>query len=415
MTYRLFWFVKKETDYRQSHERQNTECQRSSTIFHGVPAFVGMTAYNLGLWAKLELERITFGCQSAHVNGVADVAGEHRARSFASPRQSSRKRENSMRQTSIQKFVGVVALGLMVVGMTLIAGCPAGPAESEGEAELNSLLQQMLPEGAYPLDADPEVDSSINVSKRSAQSSKKASGPFLKVQPGAMGAVSLGFNAPNGNVTGVGIRFGSDPSAPIWVVPQPDAQGQTAGMLSTTLDIPQDVCDMLSQICHDIKCYEFAVTDVGKISRENIEDIALACGGCDEPSCQELLGDGCVTLGTGVVQATLTWNNGADVDLYVTEPSGTVVFYGNSIGSSGELDVDDIDGFGPENYFIQSTNDLQVGTYIFSVSLFSGSPAGFDLLMKVDDDTRNFSGSASDINPQIVAQVEWDGTSLSLQ
>ena len=47
----------------------------------------------------------------------------------------------------------------------------------------------------------------------------------------------------------------------------------------------------------------------------------------------------------------LSWNKPtSDLDLYVTEPSGTIVNYDNISGDYGELDVDNVDGFGPEHY-----------------------------------------------------------------
>jgi hypothetical protein len=59
---------------------------------------------------------------------------------------------------------------------------------------------------------------------------------------------------------------------------------------------------MLSSICHDIRCYEFAQTSGGTFSQANINLLAAACGGCDEPSCQDLL-DMCVDAGMTHVRA----------------------------------------------------------------------------------------------------------------
>jgi hypothetical protein len=40
----------------------------------------------------------------------------------------------------------------------------------------------------------------------------------------------------------------------------------------------------------------------------------------------------------------------SDVDLHVSEPNGTHVYFNNMVGDYGELDVDDRTGFGPEHY-----------------------------------------------------------------
>ncbi len=56
--------------------------------------------------------------------------------------------------------------------------------------------------------------------------------------------------------------------------------------------------------------------------------------------------------GYGDVQITLTWDNGADLDLHVIDPNGEEIWWNHTYSvSDGKLDVDDIDGYGPENIF----------------------------------------------------------------
>lgn len=79
-------------------------------------------------------------------------------------------------------------------------------------------------------------------------------------------------------------------------------------------------------------------------------------------------------LGTGDLQINLTWDtDGTDVDLYVEEPSGYVIYYGDKQSpSGGQLDRDDTNGFGPENIFWN--NSLPDGTYKIWVEYYKGSP-----------------------------------------
>jgi hypothetical protein len=50
---------------------------------------------------------------------------------------------------------------------------------------------------------------------------------------------------------------------------------------------------------------------------------------------------GLVTVGTGDVQVSVSWNSAADVDLHVVDPSGEEIYYGNPTATSGgELDLD---------------------------------------------------------------------------
>ena len=133
---------------------------------------------------------------------------------------------------------------------------------------------------SFTLAASTEVDDSVKVLSSD-------SGAPLEVIPGSSIKIIVPFEAVNGNVVGVGVQFGD--TGVIQVVEVPGAAGQTSGTMEVDVDVPDSVCDNLSQICHDIKCYEFAVTDAGNISKANINSIALKCGNCSEPSCQDLL------------------------------------------------------------------------------------------------------------------------------
>ena len=58
-----------------------------------------------------------------------------------------------------------------------------------------------------------------------------------------------------------------------------------------------------------------------------------------------------VDVKVGDPQFTLIWDSRADIDLHVVEPGGSEIYWENrNGGQGGELDVDDVDGFGPENF-----------------------------------------------------------------
>ncbi|WP_237380936.1 MULTISPECIES: YfaP family protein [Cupriavidus] len=76
----------------------------------------------------------------------------------------------------------------------------------------------------------------------------------------------------------------------------------------------------------------------------------------------------------GFFTVTLTWDGAGDVDLHSIEPTGRHVFYAAKKGLSGELDVDNIVGFGPEHYTATcDATKLALGTYAIGVNNFSGA------------------------------------------
>lgn len=77
------------------------------------------------------------------------------------------------------------------------------------------------------------------------------------------------------------------------------------------------------------------------------------------------------TLGSGAIMVTLEWDEQPDVDLHVTEPNGTMVYWRNPVGPSGYLDRDDVDGYGPEHYFV-SCEALEIGRYDVALNYYHG-------------------------------------------
>lgn len=66
-----------------------------------------------------------------------------------------------------------------------------------------------------------------------------------------------------------------------------------------------------------------------------------------------------VKVKVGDPQFTLLWDSKADIDIHVVEPGGKEIFWNDPKGrQGGELDVDNQDGFGPENiYWLRQGED----------------------------------------------------------
>jgi hypothetical protein len=63
------------------------------------------------------------------------------------------------------------------------------------------------------------------------------------------------------------------------------------------------------------------------------------CNGLDD-NCNGVIDEGC-GYQTGAIQITSAWNTGADIDMYVTDPSGQTISYQNTqSGTGGMLDHD---------------------------------------------------------------------------
>ncbi len=126
-------------------------------------------------------------------------------------------------------------------------------------------------------------------------------------------------------------------------------------------------------------------------------DLSALCGGFE--TAQE------VVLQTGDVQVTLRWDTADDLDLYVRDPFGDEVFYGNpAIASGGLLDVDANAGCtaqmaAPVENIFWPTGEGKPGDYLVTIELFSHCgaevPVNFTLTTLIKGEVQTQTGSVS--------------------
>ncbi len=102
--------------------------------------------------------------------------------------------------------------------------------------------------------------------------------------------------------------------------------------------------------------------------------------------------------GYGDVQITLTWDNETDLDLHVFDPSGEEIWFDHPYSASnGILDVDDIDGYGPENIYWPS-GQSPVGmyqVYIHDYDDYGLGNSNYTVLVNAYGKIEKFTGSIS--------------------
>ena len=107
-----------------------------------------------------------------------------------------------------------------------------------------------------------------------------------------------------------------------------------------------------------------------------------------------------VSVGTGEVQVSVSWDADSDVDLHVIDPAGDEVYYGASgVASGGMLDLDSnpacfIDGVNNENITWETAPE---GTYTVRVDYFLACEAEETnyvvTVQRVGHDAETFSGA----------------------
>ena len=118
----------------------------------------------------------------------------------------------------------------------------------------------------------------------------------------------------------------------------------------------------------------------GKVERGFVDEINLARA--------------TLIYGSGNVQATLVWNNGNDIDLWMIDPQREAIGFKNKRSrSGGQLDVDDTNGLGPENIF-WLPGRAPFGKYVLQVHHYSGRGSSeYKVLLRVNGHEENFTGT----------------------
>lgn len=112
-----------------------------------------------------------------------------------------------------------------------------------------------------------------------------------------------------------------------------------------------------------------------------------------------------VTVGTGDVQVSISWDAASDVDLHVVEPSGEEIYYGHAQSATGgKLDLDSnagcvIDNKDNEN-ITWPTGQAPHGTYSVRVDYFDACGIAQTkwvvTVQKKGSDAKTFSGTFTD-------------------
>lgn len=99
----------------------------------------------------------------------------------------------------------------------------------------------------------------------------------LEIKPGEPATFMIPWQG--GAISGVNIGFGG---SAYFAVPAPSAQGKTQGTVAVTAQVSNSVCSNLSDICHQIQCYEQVVLPGGAtVSVASAMQVVLNCSGKD--------------------------------------------------------------------------------------------------------------------------------------
>lgn len=198
----------------------------------------------------------------------------------------------------------------------------------------------------------------------------------------------INFGYQNGTSDIGGCYVQVDGAGSYYTIPYDNNSG-ASGTIQLPIGVPTNVIG-------GSFCVNYCIYD----SRGNISNLLTICISVLE-------------LGSGNLQISLAWDTPTDQDLYVKDPSGTVIYYSNTSSSTGgQLDRDDVDGFGPENIFWALV--APDGEYEVLVDDFSNSPTrnNYTITISTPDVRREFSGSTINGSMPSVCTFRKEGDQL---
>ena len=287
----------------------------------------------------------------------------------------------------------IIILSFLIFPILFFTSCGGDDDnEVEEEIDLNVLIDP----------SDPNAISQVLIFPDNTQTNE-GSVPSSSTQPqapdidnaieqilssnGSTAVINYSYSNVSGNLAGCYVQV--DGAGNYFTVPYSESSS-TSGSLLLPVGIPVNVDE--GQFCINFSIYD----NSGLIS--NVVTTCISV----------------LRLGTGAIQISLSWDNTSDQDLYVTDPEGETIWYQHESSiSGGQLDRDDVDGFGPENiYWLDNAPD---GEYIVKVNDYSGtsSPTSFFVTVSGPNTSRNFNGATVGGSTADVVTFSKNGSDIS--
>lgn len=246
--------------------------------------------------------------------------------------------------------------------------------------ELTKVL--VMPSGSQSIQGTPPPPTGGTSSPRTINPIRE-----INSSNGSTTPIPFTYNNVNGNLGGCYVQIVGANS--YYRVPYDGNSGQS-GSLSLPIRLPTNLSEGSFSV-------DFCVYDLnGRVS--NIVNVVVKV----------------LRLGTGALQISLAWTTATDQDLHVIDPTGTEISWENPTSrSGGQLDRDDIDGYGPENiYWSENAPD---GTYSVSVVDYQNTrtPNPFYVTVNSPGKSKTFNGQTSNGSKVQVLTITKSGNNYS--